>query len=108
MAEPVTLVVRLRAKTRREAALRQTLLEIRAASLQETGCLLYDVHQSTEDPAVFLLYQVWASQAAADAHTKASHVHGFLLSARQYLLDRPRVTWWRRLEDAQRAAGRYL
>ena len=105
MAEPITLVVRLRAKPRREAALRQTLLEIRAASLKENGCLLYDVHQSTEDPAVFLLYQTWASQAAVDAHIQASHVHGFLIGARKFLLDRPRISWWHRVEEAQRTVG---
>ena len=42
-------------------------------SVKEPGNLRFDVLNSVENPNEFLLYEVYASQADADAHKKTDH-----------------------------------
>ncbi|MGC3969267.1 MAG: putative quinol monooxygenase [Pirellulales bacterium] len=50
---------------------RTLLAEQRRLSLEEPGCLRFEVYHSTSDAAVFILNERWESQAAVDAHRKA-------------------------------------
>lgn len=43
------------------------------ASLRETGCLRFDVLQSADDPARFVLYEAYRSAADAAAHKETGH-----------------------------------
>lgn len=43
------------------------------ASIQEPGNLRFDVLQSAEDPARFVLYEAYADEAAAKAHKETRH-----------------------------------
>ncbi len=43
------------------------------ASVREPGNLRFDVLQSREDPARFLLYEAYATTAEADAHKRTAH-----------------------------------
>jgi autoinducer 2-degrading protein len=42
-------------------------------SIREPGCLRFDVLQSGEDPARFVLYEAFASAEAAAAHKTTAH-----------------------------------
>lgn len=55
-----------------------------AASLREAGCLRFDVLQSPDDPARFVLYEAYRSAADAAAHKETLH----------YLSWRERVAPW--------------
>lgn len=44
------------------------LIDLATASLEETGCVRFDVHQSRKDPRLFFLIEEWVDQAALDAH----------------------------------------
>lgn len=48
-------------------------LENHRHSLQEPGNLRFDVLQSADDPASFLLYEAYESEEAAAAHKETSH-----------------------------------
>jgi len=43
------------------------------ASVQEPGCLRFDVIQEVENPAQFKLYEVYRDEAAAAAHKQTPH-----------------------------------
>ncbi|HHH45787.1 MAG TPA: antibiotic biosynthesis monooxygenase [Thiotrichales bacterium] len=43
------------------------------ASVREPGNLRFDVLQSEEDPARFVLYEVYVDEAAAAAHKETDH-----------------------------------
>ena len=49
------------------------------ASIAELGCHRFDIHQETKDPTLFLLIEIYADQAAFDAHRNSPH---FLLTSR--------------------------
>lgn len=40
-------------------------------SRAEPGCVRFEVYQSNNEPATFILNEHWASQAAVDEHRKA-------------------------------------
>jgi quinol monooxygenase YgiN len=52
----------------------ETLLrELRDRSREEAGCIAYDVGRGVDDPAVFVLHEVWKDQAALEAHYLEPH-----------------------------------
>ena len=44
-----------------------------AASLNDEGCISYDVHSSLMDPDRIVFIERWASRAALDAHFATEH-----------------------------------
>jgi quinol monooxygenase YgiN len=48
--------------------------ELIRASLNEPGCLLYDLVVSDEDPSVWYMFEKWESKAAWDEHMETEHV----------------------------------
>lgn len=57
----------------------------------EPGCLRFAVHQETERPAMFLLIEVYADQAALDAHRDSPHYKAFRADVQDWVVDRK---WW--------------
>ena len=49
------------------------LVELRDASRTEAGCVSFEVARGNDDPAVFMLYEVWRDQAALDTHYEEEH-----------------------------------
>jgi quinol monooxygenase YgiN len=48
--------------------------ELIRASLNESGCLLYDLVVSEEDPNVWHMFEKWESKTAWDDHMQTEHV----------------------------------
>jgi quinol monooxygenase YgiN len=71
--QPLTIIARFKAKSGIEAQVKQDLLDMIAPSRAESGCITYDLHQDTQDPSVFVLYEIWQSQAALDFHLKTPY-----------------------------------
>lgn len=78
MANVLTVVARLRATKDKSEAL-AALLSEQAAVVRnaEPGCLVYRVHRSTTDPALFLFYEMYVDDAAFDFHRTAPHLAAF-------------------------------
>ena len=71
----VTVVATLRAAPGKADALEALLIE-QAAVIRKTepGCVLYRVHRATSDPEAFLFYEIYADDAAFDAHRASPHL----------------------------------
>jgi len=96
-ATPVTVIATLKAKAGQEEALQQELLALIPITRQEEGCLNYDLHRSTEDPAVFVFHENWTSKAALDAHLARPHLTAFMGKADTLLAEPPRVELFERV-----------
>jgi len=94
MSEPVTIIARFRAKAGQESRLRQELQRLLAPTRAEAGCINYDLHQSQSDPALFVFYENWASQAALDAHSQTPHLQALLKLVPDLVDGRPDITKW--------------
>ncbi len=97
MSHAMTVVAIIRVKDGQEARAQAALQSIVPPTLQEPGCLAYDLHQSFTDPTEFMFFERWESEAALAAHAASSAPHR--LALREQLADlaegRPSVTRWR-------------
>jgi quinol monooxygenase YgiN len=98
MSEPLTVIVRVRAKAGQESRLRQEMQRLVAPTRAEAGCIDYELHQSQTDPALFALYENWMSQAALDAHFQTPYLKTFFKLLPE-LADGPSdITKWTKLK----------
>lgn len=78
MSEPLTLLAILSARPGQADELGRRLTALVAPTRLEPGCLNYDLHRSTDDPAIFMLYENWRSKADLDAHFEMPYLKNFL------------------------------
>jgi quinol monooxygenase YgiN len=60
-----------------EAFKRRMLQHAETCLRDEKNCLRFDVNQSTTDPALFLMYEVFRSAEDLRAHASAPHTQDF-------------------------------
>ena len=78
MANVLSVVATIRAVKGKGDALAALLAEQAAVvRKEEPGCLVYRPHRSTEDPDLFLFYEMYVDDAAFDAHRKAPHLAAY-------------------------------
>lgn len=97
MPEPVTLVVRMRARGGQEDALRAALEDLTERTRQEGGVQVYDLHVGVDDPARFVFYERWDSAEAHAAHDRTPHVVAFRERIPDLLDGEPQVDRLRRI-----------
>ncbi|TFW21364.1 putative quinol monooxygenase [Duganella callida] len=68
MEKKLSLVAFLYAQPGKEQELAGRLQSLVERSRAEAGCINYDMHQSDDDPTVFVMYENWTSRAALDLH----------------------------------------
>jgi quinol monooxygenase YgiN len=73
----LTVVARMHAKPGKEQELRVALEGLIEPTVQEKGCVNYDLHQGVEDPGWFFFYENWHSGDDLDAHLAAPHLVEF-------------------------------
>jgi quinol monooxygenase YgiN len=71
--DAVALVVLLHAKPGQELLLQAELSALIRPTRKEEGCILYDLHRSTDIPGDFLFYEIWASRDAHAEHKRTPH-----------------------------------
>ena len=57
----------------RERFIEESLLDARGSVNAEPGCARFDVLQDREDPNRFYFYEVYADEAAVEAHLRTPH-----------------------------------
>ena len=95
--EPVSAVIRVRAKEGCEADVRRELLALLPPTRAERGCLSCDVHEMPEEPTLFLSHETWASDAALERHLMEPHVQGWIAKAAALLAEPIQLSRWRKL-----------
>ena len=56
---------------------KSALLNLVANAIQEESCLQYDLHQSSEDPHIFIFQEKWKDQQSLDRHNKMPYLLEF-------------------------------
>ena len=74
MSKQLTIVARIEANPEKIDLVKSELLKLIEPTLQEAGCLQYDLHQDNDDPAVFLFYENWESRELWQAHMNNTHL----------------------------------
>lgn len=68
------VVARIVAKPGSIERVKAALASLMEPTRREHGCLVYDLMQSTSDPAEFTFYEEWTDEAALDAHSRSPHI----------------------------------
>lgn len=70
----LTIVAKLTAVTGEEEFLANQLSTLVAPTRAEKSCIQYDLHQSNEDPAVFLFFELWETRTLWQDHMNSAHI----------------------------------
>lgn len=98
--QPLTVVARLQAKAEKLEEVRTTLKNLIGPTRAEPGCLSYVLHESKDDPCVFLFVETWRSRADLDAHLLKPYLLALVAQAEEMLSAPLDVTMWQPV-DAQ-------
>lgn len=77
MSKQLTVVATARAKPGMEDELGKRLLALVEPSRAEEGCISYDMHQSNDDPALWLAYETWRSEEDLARHFEMPYLKAF-------------------------------
>ena len=69
----IRLNVFIQVNEENRAALLEVAKELVAASLNDNGCIAYDIFESSTRKNVLMICETWTDEASLDAHSKASH-----------------------------------
>lgn len=72
---PLTIVAKITAETGHEDLVRTALEKLVTPTRAEVGCIQYDLHADTTDPAVFLFFEVWETRDLWQDHLKSPHIN---------------------------------
>lgn len=95
----VTVLARVRARPGAEEKVKAELLALVSPSRREPGCLTYDLHQSTDDPALFIFHETWQTRAHLDAHMHAPHLDAFDSRTDGLLAEPVEITFWDKIDQ---------
>jgi quinol monooxygenase YgiN len=93
----LTVVAEISAKPGREEELKQLLLSLIEPTRGEAGCIQYDLHVSTDDPASFVFYENWKDAEALQKHLATDHIREFLAKASELFAVPPRILTYTRI-----------
>ena len=94
----VVVLARVRAREGFEAEVERELLLLVAPSRAEEGCVNYDLHRSTDSPALFMFHETWSSRADLDKHISQPSMDAFDERTEGMLAEPVEITFWERLE----------
>ena len=97
MPVAVTVLAKLKAKDGMQDTVKSQCLALVEPTRSEEGCVVYDFHQDTEDPASFMFYEQWLSKEALDEHLRTPYLQGFIAKADELLAAPLDVTIWKKL-----------
>ena len=95
MSEPLMVIAHARAKPGKEAQAREILRALVAPTKLEEGCIDYDLHQSADDPSLFVFFENWTTPAALDAHSRSPHIAHFRSICGESLVEPPVISKWK-------------
>ena len=98
MSERVTVTARVAAVRGFEELVRRECLALVEPSRREQGCINYSLHQSVDDPCVFLFYENWESRADLERHLESKHSLLFDERTQGMLAAPEEITFWEMIE----------
>lgn len=93
MSSTCALVGFAHSKPERREDLRELLLSFVEPTRAEQGCLEYHFHVDSDDPSVFVFYELWRSRADLDRHLALPHMQDFWNSRLDYLTRDLDIRW---------------
>jgi len=97
--QQVTVTARLKVKPGLENRFREEFEPIIALTRAEDGCINYDLHQSVEEPSLFLLHENWVSEAILNQHLQQPYIRALGAKSEEFLVEPPEVKLWQQVAN---------
>ncbi len=66
--EKLIVIAKIEALEHEIENVKAEFLNLVESTRKEAGCILYDLHQDLEDPALFIFYEIWEDKNALQTH----------------------------------------
>jgi quinol monooxygenase YgiN len=83
----LTIVAKIIAKSAHREEVKKGLLGLITPTLEEKGCINYDLHQDHTNENIFLFYENWESRALWLDHNASSHIAAYQKATDGYIED---------------------
>lgn len=90
----VTVLARFKAKEGLEEKAKQEIMARVAPTRAEAGCINYDLHQSSDDKRLFMLYENWTSKQALDEHLQMPYLQSLVAAADELFSEPIDISLW--------------
>ena len=94
----VTVLATIKAKPGLEETVKNEIQALIVPTRAEPGCLNYDLHQSCDDKALFMLYENWVSKEDLDQHLAMPYLQAFLGKAPDLVAEPVQIALWEMLD----------
>ena len=74
----LTIVAKIIAKSAHREEVKKGLLGLITPTLEEKGCINYDLHQDHTNENIFLFYENWESRELWQTHMGAPHLAAYM------------------------------
>ena len=101
----VIVIAHLQAAPEKQDELAQVLTDLVTASHDDPGCVLYALHQATEDPTQFAFVERWSSPEDLQGHNGTPHMAAALGKAGALLGAPPQIVTYAPLPAGDAAKG---
>jgi quinol monooxygenase YgiN len=95
----ITLIAVLVAQPDKIDETRDFLFSLVGQTRPEAGCVEYNLHQGTDNPAEFTFYETWTSRGAWDLHMTKPYVQEIAHRAKELLAVTPQIRLMRMIGD---------
>ena len=85
------VVARIKAKKDKIEEVGKKLRGLLSPTRQESGCLQYDLHQSSDDTSIFYFYEKWTDDKALAVHLQMPYVQEMMREAASLLAEAPEI-----------------
>lgn len=75
---PIEVVAKIESLPESTAIVRNALIAMLEPTRRESGCIAYNLHESTDEKGVFVMIESWESQAHLDNHFQTEHMKKLL------------------------------
>ncbi|KJY81871.1 antibiotic biosynthesis monooxygenase [Vibrio galatheae] len=73
----LTIIANIIAQDTHVAMVKSELIKLIDKTRAEQGCINYDLHQEQQNPAHFVFYENWHSEAALETHLASEHIANY-------------------------------
>ncbi|HKK71655.1 MAG TPA: putative quinol monooxygenase [Candidatus Krumholzibacteria bacterium] len=73
----LTIVAQFQARPGMEAELETALKMLILPTRAESGCEVYELHRSLEQPGFFHFHEIWSADSYWEAHMRSPHIREF-------------------------------
>ncbi|MTI43120.1 quinol monooxygenase YgiN [Roseibium hamelinense] len=74
----LTIIANIHAKPNQIDLVKSELLKLIPTTVKERGCLTYELHQNTADPAHFTFTEIWETRELWRDHMNAPHLAAYM------------------------------